>query len=168
MGAKLEKIQKSLDEYLETKRQLFPRFYFLSNDDLLEILGQQKDPGQVQKHIKKCFEGIKTLDLKKPGEVGNRFMEVAGMKSPDGEEVGFVSNVEAQGPVELWLVEIEKSMIKCLQKILGQVIGTYKTAKKEKWIKDWPVRRTYVKLASHFNKHFMKNYFLGSIVDYRW
>ena len=47
MNNKLEEIQKSLDMYLETKRQIFPRFYFLSNDDLLEILGQSRNPEAV-------------------------------------------------------------------------------------------------------------------------
>ena len=48
MNTTLEGIQRSLDMYLETKRQYFPRFYFLSNDDLLEILGQSKNPEAVR------------------------------------------------------------------------------------------------------------------------
>lgn len=67
MSVKLEEIQKALDMYLETKRQIFPRFYFLSNDDLLEILGQSQNPEAMQPHMKKCFDNIKSLKIDKAG-----------------------------------------------------------------------------------------------------
>lgn len=63
MNIKLEEIQKALDLYLETKRQIFPRFYFLSNDDVLEILGQSQNPQAMQPHLKKCFDNIKSLRM---------------------------------------------------------------------------------------------------------
>ena len=73
MNIKLEEIQKSLDMYLETKRQIFPRFYFLSNDDLLEILGQSKNPQAVCISLRFLFDVVElSFDMKTLGMILGR------------------------------------------------------------------------------------------------
>jgi Dynein heavy chain, N-terminal region 2 len=48
---------QALADFLEQKRSALPRFYFIGDDDLLEILGQAKNPTVIQEHLKKLFQG---------------------------------------------------------------------------------------------------------------
>ncbi|KAK7469836.1 hypothetical protein BaRGS_00036165, partial [Batillaria attramentaria] len=136
MNSKLEDIQKSLDMYLETKRQIFPRFYFISNDDLLEILGQSKNPEAIQQHLKKCFDNIKSLKISMPG----KRWEAYGMYSTEGEYVEFGSALYLEGPVESWLCDVEKVMRWTLKESLKNTRSSLKKqlTKRDKWIKEWP------------------------------
>ena len=137
---KLEKIQKSLDMYLETKRQLFPRFYFLSNEDLLEILGQSRNPEAVQPHLKKCFDNLKFLELRK--EKTRTFAQQ--MVSGEGEKVDLHTEVLLEGPVEAWLTDIENQMRNSLHERLVEcrVDLRKNPSKRERWVFNWPGQLT--------------------------
>ena len=80
----LAKIQRALGEYLERERASFPRFYFVGDEDLLEIIGNSKNISKLQKHFKKMFAGIATVKLSEDGNV------IHGISSKEGEEVSHV------------------------------------------------------------------------------
>ena len=77
----LGKIQKALGEYLERERASFPRFYFVGDEDLLEIIGNSKNVARLQKHFKKMFAGVHTIMLNEDATLVN------GICSKEGEDV---------------------------------------------------------------------------------
>lgn len=90
--------EKALAEYLETKRLAFPRFYFVSSADLLDILSNGTQPAFVVKHLTKLFDSIARLNFESDSD-GNTKMNALGMIAKDGEYVKFNEGADVTGAV---------------------------------------------------------------------
>jgi dynein heavy chain 1 len=113
----LGKIQKALGEYLERERSSFPRFYFVGDEDLLEIIGNSKNIGRLQKHFKKMFAGVSSVILSEDQST------ISGMASREGEVVTFINPViVTDQKVNEWLTAVEREMRFSLATNLAQAV----------------------------------------------
>lgn len=113
----LTKIQKALGEYLETQRANFPRFYFVGDEDLLDIIGNSKNVERIQTHFKKMFAGVTRVMVNEDGS------QVLGVASKEGEEVPFFTPVQVTGQkIDQWLTGVETQMRVALAKYLAECV----------------------------------------------
>ncbi|XP_061071728.1 cytoplasmic dynein 1 heavy chain 1 isoform X2 [Conger conger] len=114
----LGKIQKALGEYLERERSSFPRFYFVGDEDLLEIIGNSKNVAKLQKHFKKMFAGVSSILLNEDNT------EVLGISSREGEEVLYKTpvSITEHPKINEWLTLVEKEMRVTLAKLLAESV----------------------------------------------
>lgn len=128
----LEQVQKGLSDFLETKRSVFSRFYFLSNEELLSILSESKDVKLVQPHLKKCFEGIVSVEFQED-------LTITAIVSAEGEKVAMTTAVDPVGKnVEHWMTEVEDMMRVSIRDVMYQAIDDYTKLARTKWIQKWP------------------------------
>lgn len=115
----LNMIQKALGEYLETQRQAFPRFYFVGDEDLLEIVGNAKNPAKIMRHLVKMFAGIAGLTMSEDGTT------LTAMVSREGETVAFKRHIELKDhtSVQSLLSRVELEMRATLCLLLKDALG---------------------------------------------
>uniref|UniRef100_A0A2A4JRE1 Dynein heavy chain, cytoplasmic n=1 Tax=Heliothis virescens TaxID=7102 RepID=A0A2A4JRE1_HELVI len=115
--------QSALNVYIDEKRSVFPRLYFLSDDDLLELLGQARAGAEgreavMQTHLKKLFPGITGVRLG-PGD-----MSITALCTHYGETFQLDHPVDIDCPVEIWLKNLEAEMRSSLKSMTLKCIVT--------------------------------------------
>ncbi|XP_076978309.1 dynein axonemal heavy chain 11 isoform X2 [Tamandua tetradactyla] len=135
---RLSLCEKALAEYLETKRVAFPRFYFISSADLLDILSKGAQPKQVTRHLAKLFDSVADLRF----EVSQRASAhtAVGMYSKEKEYVSFQAECECIGHVETWLLQLEQTMQETVRHSIAEALAAYEEKPRELWIFDFPAQ----------------------------
>jgi len=116
----LNKIQKALGEYLERERISFPRFYFVGDEDLLEIIGNSNDTMRIAKHFRKMFAGLSGLLMDEESTI-------TGFTSKEGEEVYLKRPVSLVKTPKIndWLAALENNMKMSLAELLGEAVLSF-------------------------------------------
>ena len=128
---KLDECQKDLSNYLETKRCMFPRFYFISDDELLSILASS-EARSVQDHMLKMFDNSAQLLFKGTSEV------IEGIESQEGERLDFEAAVTCEGnPVEKWLNNVLSETRRTLRGVLKSAVFYYPKTDRLEWVKKY-------------------------------
>ncbi|XP_032831905.2 dynein axonemal heavy chain 9 isoform X1 [Petromyzon marinus] len=131
--------EKALAEYLDTKRLAFPRFYFISSADLLDILSNGTNPQLVQRHLSKLFDNMAKMEFEKgPGDAETK--TGLGMYSKEGEYVAFNAPCDCSGPVEVWLNRLLDSMRATVRLEMMEAVVAYEEKPREQWLFDYPAQ----------------------------
>lgn len=115
-----DKLWRQLGNYLHDKRQHFPRFYFVSDGDLLHLIASSRDHVKLSECVSKCFRQIQSLQIAKvepewqPLEQSHVLRSVSPNDEPNSTER--IAEVTATTVVEAYtVIEIDA--------VCGYIVG---------------------------------------------
>ncbi|XP_042303471.1 dynein axonemal heavy chain 9 [Sceloporus undulatus] len=136
---RLSLCEKALAEYLDTKRLAFPRFYFISSADLLDILSNGTNPQLVQRHLSKLFDNMAKLKFQVDSDQTPNNLAL-GMYSKEKEYVDFSEPCACSGQVENWLNRVLDHMRATVRHEMTEAIVAYEEKSREQWLFDYPAQ----------------------------
>ncbi len=124
----LDKCQKALSTYLDSKRLEYPRFYFISEEEVLLIIGST-NPLDIQKRVSKMFANCKSL-------IFDNAKVICGMQSEEGEEYEFKKKQRPDDAVEKWMNKVDEAMVDTLHWKIKEAVFNYAKMDRIHWIKE--------------------------------
>lgn len=123
-----------VQDYLDLKRVAFPRFYFLSREELVKIISKAKQPNALQQCFQKCFDGVHAVAVAPNGT------SIEALYSEDAYKLDLLQPVNALAPVEQWFASLEEAMIDSLKINLKAAIQTKVDpgVDLEQWLNEYP------------------------------
>ncbi|KAJ8675958.1 hypothetical protein QAD02_011744 [Eretmocerus hayati] len=109
----MDRCQKSLDDFLEEKRKAYPRLYFLSDEDLLELVSGKG----IDAHMSKLYQGVGAI------ERNDDSTYITSVISPEGEKLRLLENVDLSKIFPQWLVDLEDSIETTLKQNLSSCLS---------------------------------------------
>jgi dynein heavy chain len=113
---------------MEKKRKAFPRFYFLSDDELIDILANSKDLDIIQKHLKACFDNVVKLTIVEEDVISE-------IHSGEKEVVKLKKVVRTKEVIEKWLDMLQSTIKETLHSCFKDAAKEYNTQPRPSFVK---------------------------------
>jgi len=164
-NAMLNELNKKINNYLDTKRQSAPRFYFISNDELILILAHSEHHTTIQSIVSKIFENIDKLDF--GGD--DRSIIIFKLKSRESEFVELRKTITIKpDPVDKWITALENQMQETMFKLLKEGMKSFYAHEedpeyKREWFKS--NNSQVVMVVSQIHWSMLTNYMLEQLEE---
>ena len=132
----LDACEKALTDFIGRKQSQFPRFYFVSRADLLDLLSNGSTPARIVHHVPKVLLATDSLALTEPATPGGRPIATSFTACVGVETVRFDPPVPLEGKVEVYLQTVLDAQRDTLRRSLDASIVRRASQTRVEWICD--------------------------------